>query len=98
MEIRFTSIHVDDQEKALAFYTGLFGFKKMADIKNGGYRWPTVAAPEGIPGVELVLEPIAFPPALAYHKALHVPLLILFPVHVVCAVYLAMRRWRWIKK
>ena len=36
--------------------------------------------------------------ALAYHKALHVPLLILFPVHVVCAVYLAMRRWRWIKK
>jgi hypothetical protein len=35
--------------------------------------------------------------ALAFHKALHVPLLMLFPVHAVCAVYLAMRRWRWIK-
>ena len=36
--------------------------------------------------------------ALALHKAMHIPLLVLFPVHAVCAVYLAMRRWRWIKK
>jgi hypothetical protein len=42
----------------------------MADIKNGDYRWLTVVAPDGIPGVELVLEPLAFPPAIAYHKAL----------------------------
>ena len=36
--------------------------------------------------------------AVAYHKALHVPLLVLFPVHTGCAIYLAFRRWRWIKK
>jgi catechol 2,3-dioxygenase-like lactoylglutathione lyase family enzyme len=70
MEIRFTSIHVEDQEKALAFYTGVLGFTKMADIPMGEYRWLTVIAPEGIHGVELVLEPLAFPPAIAYGKAL----------------------------
>jgi catechol 2,3-dioxygenase-like lactoylglutathione lyase family enzyme len=70
MEIRFTSIHVDDQEKALVFYTSVLGFKKMADINMGTYRWLTVTAPDGIPGVELVLEPLSFPPAIAYAKAL----------------------------
>ncbi|MGA2640684.1 MAG: VOC family protein, partial [Spirochaetia bacterium] len=70
MEIRFTNIHVDDQEKALAFYTGVLGFMKMADIPMGDYRWLTVVSPEGIRGVELVLELLAFPPAIAYNKAL----------------------------
>jgi catechol 2,3-dioxygenase-like lactoylglutathione lyase family enzyme len=70
MEIRFTSINVDDQEKALAFYTGVLGFKKMADIPMGEYRWLTVVSPEGLDGVELVLEPLAFPPAVVYQKAL----------------------------
>lgn len=70
MQIKFVSINVDDQEKALAFYTEILGFKKMADIPMGEYRWLTVVSPDGIEGVELVLEPMAFPPAKAYQKAL----------------------------
>jgi catechol 2,3-dioxygenase-like lactoylglutathione lyase family enzyme len=71
MQLKFTSILIDDQEKALAFYTGMLDFVKCADIPMGDYRWLTVVSPDGLPGVELVLEPMAFPPARVYQKALY---------------------------
>jgi predicted enzyme related to lactoylglutathione lyase len=70
MEIKFTSVMVEDQDKALRFYTTVLGFQKMADIPMGDHRWLTVTSPDGVRGVELVLEPMAFPPARAYQKAL----------------------------
>ena len=69
MKITLASIIVDDQEKALAFYTGVLGFRKEADISMGAFRWLTVTSPEGVEGVELVLEPAGFPPAQTYQKA-----------------------------
>ncbi|NJD60583.1 MAG: glyoxalase [Anaerolineales bacterium] len=70
MQINLTSILVDDQEKALKFYTDKLGFEKMADIALGEYRWLTVTSPEGTAGVELVLEPMGIPAARAYQSAL----------------------------
>ncbi len=70
MQIKFTSVMVKDQEEALRFYTKVLGFKKMADIPMGEYRWLTVVSPDGIEGVELVLEPMGFEPSRAYQKAL----------------------------
>jgi catechol 2,3-dioxygenase-like lactoylglutathione lyase family enzyme len=70
MQIKFISLPVDDQDKALDFYTHVLGFEKMADIDMGEYRWLTVTSPDGIEGVELVLEPMAFEPTRAYQKAL----------------------------
>ena len=70
MQIKFVSIHVMNQDKALDFYTRVLGFKKMADIPMGDYRWLTVISPDGLEGVELVLEPMAFEPARIYQKAL----------------------------
>jgi catechol 2,3-dioxygenase-like lactoylglutathione lyase family enzyme len=70
MQIKFTSVMVTDQEKALHFYTDILGFRKMADIPMGSLRWLTVTSPEGIKGVELVLEPINFPPSRDYQQAL----------------------------
>jgi catechol 2,3-dioxygenase-like lactoylglutathione lyase family enzyme len=70
MQVKFMSVMVEDQEKALAFYTKVLGFKKMADIPMGEYRWLTVVSPDGIKGTELVLEPLGFPPAKTYQKAL----------------------------
>ncbi len=70
MQIKFTSIMVGDQERALQFYTSVLGFRKMADLRMGDYRWLTVTSPDGIEGVELVLEPMAFEPARAYQKAM----------------------------
>jgi len=61
---------VDDQVKALEFYTTKLGFKKMADIPLGEYRWLTVVSPDGIDGVELVLEPMSLPPSHKYQKYL----------------------------
>ena len=71
MRINLSSVLVDDQEKALKFYTQKLGFVKMADIPMGEYRWLTVTSPEGSKGVELVLEPMGFPPAREYQKALY---------------------------
>ena len=71
MQIKFTSVLVQDQESALQFYTGKLGFIKMADIPMGKYRWLTVISPEGMEGVELVLEPMGFAPARTYQKALY---------------------------
>jgi len=70
MRIKFVSVMVGDQEAALSFYTGVLGFEKMADIPMGEFRWLTVTSPDGIEGVELVLEPMSFPPARVYQKAL----------------------------
>lgn len=70
MQIKFVSIHVKDQEAALEFYTTILGFKKMADIPMGDYRWLTVISPDGIEGVELVLEPMTFPPVRSYQASL----------------------------
>ncbi len=70
MRIKFVSVMVGDQEAALRFYTTVLGFEKMADIPMGEFRWLTVTSPDGIEGVELVLEPTSFPPARVYQKAL----------------------------
>lgn len=71
MQIKIASVMVDDQDKALAFYTEKLGFTKMADIPMGPtYRWLTVVSPEGIAGVELALEPMGFAPSKVYQKAL----------------------------
>ena len=69
MQLKFTTVMVQDQEQALHFYTEILGFAKMADIPMGTFRWLTVTAPDGIAGVELVLEAINFPPAQVYQKA-----------------------------
>jgi catechol 2,3-dioxygenase-like lactoylglutathione lyase family enzyme len=69
MKFKFMSIMVHDQDAALQFYTGILGFTRMADIAMGSYRWLTVTSPDGIEGVELVLESMAFPPAHVYQKA-----------------------------
>lgn len=71
MQIKFTSVMVDDQAKALDFYTGVLGFEKCADLPFGEFRWLTVTSPDGVAGVELVLEPMAFPPARDYQKAMY---------------------------
>lgn len=70
MKITLASVLVEDQETALRFYTTKLGFEKQADIPMGEHRWLTVRSPEGATGVELVLEPISFPPAKAYQQAL----------------------------
>ena len=70
MQIRLSSVLVDDQEKALRFYTSVLGFVKDKDIPMGPFRCLTVNSPEGAQGMELVLEPMSFPPALTYQKAL----------------------------
>ena len=70
MQAKFISVLVEDQEKALKFYTEKLGFAKMADISMGDYRWLTVTPPDGPEGVEVVLEPAAFPPAKVYQRAL----------------------------
>lgn len=70
MQIKLASLMVDDQDKALRFYTGMLGFEKKSDVPVGEYRWITVSSPDGVEGVELALEPAAFPPARAYQNAL----------------------------
>ena len=72
MQLKFMSVMVEDQERALQVYTNILGFTKMADFPMGEFRWLTVTSPDGIAGVELVLEPLGFEPARAYQKALFV--------------------------
>ena len=71
MQIRHVLIKVDNQDKALAFYTSVLGFKKKVDAPMGQFRWLTVFSIEGSDPVELVLEPNSLPPALASQKALY---------------------------
>lgn len=71
MKIKLNSIMVDDQDKALRFYTEVLGFKKSKDIPVGGsYRWITVVAPDGPDDLELVLEPNANPAGKTFQLAL----------------------------
>jgi len=70
MKIRITSVMVDDQDKALKFYTEMLGFVKKTEIPIGEYKWLTVVSKEEQDGVELLLEPMGFEPAKVYQKAL----------------------------
>ncbi len=70
MKINLTSVMVDDQEKALKFYTEVLGFVKKTDVPVGEYKWLTVVSPEGPEDVELLLEPIGHPAAKAFQKAM----------------------------
>ena len=70
MKIKLTSVMVDDQGKALKFYTQILGFVKKRDLPAGEGRWLTVVSPEEPKDIELLLEPMGFPPAKAYQKAL----------------------------
>jgi len=70
IRIAVTSVFVEDQSKALTFYTEVLGFEKKTDIPLGEARWLTVASPAGPDGVELLLEPNAGPIAKTYQQAL----------------------------
>ncbi len=70
MKITLTSVLVDDQAKALAFYTQVLGFREKTDIPLGEHRWLTVVSPEALDGVELVLEPDEHPAAKPFKTAL----------------------------
>ena len=70
MKIKLTGVFVDDQTKALKFYTEFLGFKKKTDITAGEYRWLTVVSPEEPDGTQLVLEPNNNPAAGMYQKAI----------------------------
>ncbi|MBA2633543.1 MAG: VOC family protein [Chloroflexi bacterium] len=70
MKLKVTSIDVDDQEKALRFYTDVLGFVKKTDVTNGPYRWLTVVSAEEPDGVELQLAPNDNPAAAAYQQAM----------------------------
>jgi predicted enzyme related to lactoylglutathione lyase len=70
MKIKVTSLYVDDQEKALRFYTEVLGFVKKTDFSQGPYRWLTVASPEEPDGTELQLALNNNPAAKAYQQAL----------------------------
>ncbi len=71
MKIKVMTIHVDDQAKALQFYTEKLGFTKKTDVSNHGYRWVTVVSPEAPDGPELQLEANTNPAARAYQQARH---------------------------
>ena len=70
MRIKLTSIMVDDQTKALKFYTEVFGFKKKHEIPMGEFRWLTVTSPEGPNDIELSLEPNVNPAGKAFQEAM----------------------------
>jgi predicted enzyme related to lactoylglutathione lyase len=70
MRIKLTSVYVDDQEKALRFYTEVLGFAKKTDFSNGPYRWLTVASPEEPDGTELQLALNNNPAAKTYQQAI----------------------------
>src|ERR1700740_3418381 len=70
MKIKLTSVYVDDQDKALRFYTEVLGFAKKADFSQGPFRWLTVASPDEPDGAELQLALNNNPAAKAYQQAL----------------------------
>ncbi|CAI7975143.1 MULTISPECIES: VOC family protein [unclassified Parafrankia] len=70
MRINLTSVLVDDQDKALRFYTEVLGFVKKTEVPLGEHRWLTVVSPDGPEGVELLLEPDAHPAARPFKDAL----------------------------
>jgi catechol 2,3-dioxygenase-like lactoylglutathione lyase family enzyme len=70
IRVHLTSVYVDDQAKALAFYTEKLGFQKKTDVPAGEARWLTVVSPADPDGVELLLEPTGHPAAATYKEAL----------------------------
>ncbi|NOJ17568.1 VOC family protein [Vibrio jasicida] len=70
IRISLTSVPVDDQNKALDFYTNVLGFIKKTEVPIGEHKWLTVVSPIEQSGVELLLEPMAFGPAQVYQNAL----------------------------
>jgi catechol 2,3-dioxygenase-like lactoylglutathione lyase family enzyme len=70
MKIVVTSVLVDDQDKALTFYTDVLGFEKKQDVPMGQFRWLTVVSPQDPNGTELLLEPDAHPAAKPFKNAL----------------------------
>jgi len=70
MRIVVTSVFVEDQEKALSFYTEVLGFQKKTDVPLGEHRWLTVVSPEEPKGVELLLEPSEHPAVKPFKQAL----------------------------
>ncbi len=70
MKIKLNSVFVDDQDKALKFYTEVLGFVKKRDIPVGQFKWLTVVSPEGPDDIELLLEPNDNPAAKTYQKAI----------------------------
>ena len=70
MKIKLTSVYVDDQEKALRFYTDVLGFTKKDDFTNGPFRWLTVVSPDEPDGTQLQLALNNNPAAKAYQQAL----------------------------
>ena len=70
MKIKLTTVYVDDQDKALRFYTEVLGFAKKTDFSQGPYRWLTVASPEELDGTELQLALNNNPAAQAFQLAL----------------------------
>ena len=69
MKIKLTSIYVDDQEKALGFYTDVLGFVKKTDVSQGPFRWLTVASADDPAGTQLQLAPNDDPAVRAYQRA-----------------------------
>ena len=69
--INITSVYVDDQDKALRFYTDVLGFVKKTEIPLGEARWLTVASPDDLDGTELLLEPDGHPAVGPFKQALH---------------------------
>ena len=70
MKIKLTSVFVNDQDKALRFYTEVLGFAKTTDVSQGPFRWLTVASPEEPDGTELLLALADNPAAKAYQQAI----------------------------
>lgn len=70
MKIKLTSVFVNDQGKALKFYTEVLGFVKKSDITAGKYRWLTVVSPEEQDGAQLLLEPNENPTAKSYQESI----------------------------
>ncbi|MGX4687672.1 VOC family protein [Streptomyces sp. JNUCC 63] len=70
MKIHLSSVFVDDQDKALRFYTDVLGFVKKTEVPLGEHRWLTVVSPEDPDGTELVLEPDGHPAVKPYKAAL----------------------------
>ena len=81
MKIKLTSVFVNDQSKALDFYTKVLGFVKKSDITAGKYRWLTVVSPEEPNGPQVVLEPNENPAARSYQESIfkqHIPATMFF--------------------
>ena len=95
MKIKLNSVLVDDQDKALKFYTEVLGFVKKNDIPMGQFKWLTVVSPEGPDDIELVLEPNANPAAKIFQKAIFeqgIPLTA-FAVDDIQKEYETMTKW-----